>query len=302
MSEHHTNVKINIAFAHVFYGYIKIDCTDLKCRVCSATLCNLDGAVEHLVDQHNHNIDLSCDLGVQPFILPGEKWNCAICESKFISLRALSAHTMAHFAKHKCDSCEKSYFYLNRLERHKQVAHIGEHRICLRCKTTFESLDAKKDHVHESPLCWEYICTLCGERFPTMALRDSHKIQVHGMKTKEFVCSECPKVFTNRRVYKRHFTIAHTNEYFACECGKKFSSQFDLKEHIVVHTKEKSFICTVCSKPFARKNNMVQHMSVHSNQLKFECVDCSKRFKQRSSWRTHMKSYHPDVPLKSHDN
>lgn len=299
MTEHHSNVKINIAFSRVSYGYIKVDCTDLRCRICRVSFNDLDSAVEHLIEDHNRNIDLSCDLGVQPFILPGEQWNCAICDCKFISLRALSAHTQTHFAKHTCELCDKSYFYLSRLERHKRVAHIGEQRICMKCKMTFDTLDAKKDHVLESPLCWEYICTMCGERFLTMAMRDTHKMQDHGMESKSFACSECPKVFPNRRVYKRHFTIAHTNKYFACDCGKKFGSQFDLKEHMVVHTKEKAFICPVCTKPFARKNNLTQHIKyVHSEEkIKHECVDCDKQFKHVTSWRTHMKTVHRDESI-----
>ncbi|XP_063836976.1 oocyte zinc finger protein XlCOF6-like isoform X23 [Ostrinia nubilalis] len=296
MADQHPLVNISKAFAHIPYGYIKIDCTELRCRICSAELKQLSDAVNHLVDDHNLEIDFDYDLGVQPFILPGERWDCALCDSKFISLRALSSHTQIHFAKHHCDVCGRSYFYLNRLEKHKEDSH-SELWSCLRCKSTFETLEDKKNHIQESPLCWEYICTLCGERFHTLALRNSHKTQVHELKSKPFPCSECPRVFTDRRVYKRHFTVNHTNQYFACECGKKFCSQFTLKEHMVVHTKEKSFVCTVCSKAFPRKNSLVAHLWVHSDQKRFECTDCDKQFKMKKTWKMHMKNYHPDVPM-----
>lgn len=269
MTKNHPNVKISLAFAHLSDGYIKVDCTDLRCRICLVNLNNLAGAVEHLVKKHNRQIDLTCDMGVQLFILPDEKWECSMCDNKFITMRALSRHTQGHFAKHNCE-CGKSYFYLNSLRQHKMVAHIGQQRICLKCKMTFETLDDKKEHIKESPLCWEFTCAVCGERFPTLTLRNSHRKQIHGVQSKSYVCSECPKIFANRRAYKSHFIVTHTNEYVACTCGRKLESEAALKRHMVVHAKDKEFPCTVCSKVFYRRSNLKQHMCIHSKQTNNE--------------------------------
>ncbi|KAL0808622.1 hypothetical protein ABMA28_013060 [Loxostege sticticalis] len=297
MSEYHPEVKLRIAFAHIPEGYIKIDCTDLRCRICFAQLNKLEVAVDHLIKEHDQTIDLSCDLGVQPFILPDEKWACALCESKFISLRALSRHTQSHFPKFTCEACGKSYFSVSSLRFHKQVSHIGDQRICVKCKKTFETLEEKRKHVLESPRCWAFVCKFCGERFVSSTLRNAHRTQVHGMQSKEYVCPECPEVFPDRQKYRIHFITTHTNDYFSCTCGKKFDSKSNLKKHMVVHTKEKLFPCTVCSKAFSRKKNLVQHMWIHSEHKRFECVDCNKQFNQKVTWKSHMKSYHPGVAI-----
>lgn len=298
MSEHHPDVKISMAFAHVPDGYIKIDCTDLRCRICSISLNNLNDAIDHLVKVHRRKIDSTCDLGVQPFILPDEKWECSICNSKFITLCALSAHTQSHFAKHTCETCGKSYFYIKDLKTHIQMAHICKQWICIKCKAVFETLDAKKKHLRDSPLCWSFTCTVCGERFLTFTMKKAHRAQAHGIRPKSYVCSECPKVFTCRGAYKNHFVAAHTKyESVPCPCGKEFKSKAALKKHMVVHSNDKVYSCTVCSKAFSRKKTLIQHMWIHSERKRFECVDCNKQFNQRVSWKTHMKSYHPGIAI-----
>lgn len=297
MSELHVDVKIHIAFAHIPEGYIKVDCTDLRCRMCEGSFNRLEMLVEHLNKTHKLSLDLSCDLGVQPFIFEKDKWSCVMCNSKFISLRALSRHTQSHFLKYTCESCGKSYFTSSSLRLHLKVSHNGEKRICLKCKKTFGSLEAKRKHVQENPRCWAFICCVCGERFTSLTLRNAHRAQVHGVESKSYVCPECREVFPNRHKYRVHFIMTHTNEYYTCNCGRKFDTKANLEKHMVVHTKEKLFPCTMCSKAFSRKKNLVQHMWIHSEHKRFECTDCHKQFNQKVTWKSHMKSFHPDVPI-----
>ncbi|KAL0808619.1 hypothetical protein ABMA28_013057 [Loxostege sticticalis] len=296
METEHQTFKVRMAFAHCHEGFIKADCTDLRCRLCSETLTNLEDVAQHLQLIHCQPIDSSADLGIQPFRLAKEKFVCAICSSKSLCLRQLSRHTQTHFLKYTCEACGKSYATMTTLNHHIRFSHIQDQRICRKCKATFSTLEAKRNHLKESRKCWSHLCNVCGERFITWNLKQAHLAQVHGTGKRTYVCPECGAIFIDRKKYRSHFKITHTDDNFMCSCcGLKFETKRDLNEHRVVHTKERLFPCTVCSKSFPRKKNLVQHMWIHSEHKRFECTLCNKQFNQRVSWKTHMKSYHPEI-------
>ncbi|XP_059056462.1 gastrula zinc finger protein XlCGF57.1-like isoform X9 [Achroia grisella] len=296
MHDEHEVFNVRMAFVHCNEGYIKADCTDLRCRICTETFENLEDIAKHLVLLHERPINLNVDLGIQPFKLENDRFVCAICQAKYISLRQLSRHTQSHFLKYTCEACGKSYATITTLRHHIRFTHIENERICRKCKMTFSTLEDKRKHLKETPKCWSHLCNMCGERFITWNLKQTHLNQVHGTEKKTYVCSECGGVFLDRKKYRVHFKITHTDDNFMCTCcGLKFETKRGLDEHRVVHTKEKLFPCPVCPKSFPRKKNLSQHMWIHSDYKRFECTLCNKRFNQRVSWKTHMKSYHPEI-------
>lgn len=297
MEDEHPEVGLTVAFAHIPDGYIKVDVTELRCRVCKQKFENVGAAAEHLLKSHRLNLDLEHNLGVQPFKFPRGKWMCALCETKFAGLRALSRHTQSHFSKYTCHTCGKSYFSSSSLKLHLRVSHIGDQKICVKCKRTFKTLEERRKHISESPRCWSFACKSCGQRFVSHAHREAHRLKEHGGQKRMFPCTECKEIFPDRYKYNYHYKITHTDDYFTCTCGRKFDTKRNMEKHRVVHTKEKLFPCTVCSKEFSRKKNLVQHMWIHSEHKRFECIPCNKQFNQRVSWKTHMKSYHPDVEI-----
>ncbi|XP_060809185.1 zinc finger protein 383 isoform X16 [Amyelois transitella] len=295
MEDEHPEVRLRLAFSHIPDGYIKVDITDLKCRECTKSFYDVETAAEHLVIQHKFRLNLNEPLGVQPFRFAIGKWNCAICDAKFPTLRSLSRHTQSHFCKYTCHSCGKSYFSSGSLQQHLKWSHIGDQKLCVKCKRVFNTLDERRQHVSESPRCWPFACKFCYERFPSTTLRDAHKRQVHGAEQRTYPCAECKEVFSTRMKYRIHFKIAHTDQYFECSCGRKFDTQKNLEKHSVVHTKEKLFSCPVCTKAFSRQRNLVQHMWIHSENKRFQCKECNKKFSQIGPYKAHMKVYHPDV-------
>lgn len=303
METDHTTFKVRMAFAHCNEGFIKADCTDIRCRLCSVNLENLQDTAAHLQLKHRQPINPDADLGIQPFKLENDKFVCAICDSKSLCLRQLSRHTQSHFLKYTCEACGKSYATMTTLNHHIRFSHIQDKRICRKCKATFSTLEAKRKHLKESRKCWSHLCNVCGERFVTWNLKQAHLAEVHGTEKRTYVCPECGEIFVDRKKYRSHFKINHTDDNFMCSCcGLKFETKRDLSEHRVVHTKERLFPCTVCSKSFPRKKNLVQHMWIHSEHKRFECTLCNKQFNQRVSWKTHMKSNHPEIyipPYKS---
>ncbi|XP_053623417.1 zinc finger and SCAN domain-containing protein 12-like isoform X9 [Plodia interpunctella] len=296
MDDEHEIFNSRMAFVHCAEGSIKADCTDLRCRICLKKFANLEDTARHLHNDHLEPINLDVDLGIQAFKLEKDKFICAICNSKFLSLRQLSRHTQTHYLKYTCEACGKSYGTLTTLRHHIRFSHITEERICRKCKMTFASLQAKRDHLKQSPKCWPHLCNACGQRFVTWNIKQAHLNEVHGAQKKSYVCPECSKVFADRKKFRFHFKVTHTDDNYMCaNCGVKFDTKRGLDEHKVVHTKEKLFPCLVCSKSFPRKKNLVQHMWIHSANKRFECTICNKQFNQRVSWKNHMKAYHPDI-------
>nr|XP_053623422.1 zinc finger protein 846-like isoform X12 [Plodia interpunctella] len=297
MEDEHPEVRLRVAFSHIPEGYIKVDVTDLKCRECSRNFDDVESAAEHLYKHHKLRLNLAEPLGVQPFKFAIGKWNCAICYSKYSSLRALSRHTQSHFCKYTCDTCGKSYFSSGSLQNHLKISHVGDHKICIRCKRLFDTLDERRQHVIESKRCWTFACKYCTERFPTSSLKNAHKKAVHGDQQRVYPCIECEEVFTDRMKYRVHFKIMHTDDYFQCRhCDRKFDTQKNLEKHNVAHTNEKHFICTVCTKPFSRRRNLVQHMWIHRENKRFQCKECNKQFSQTGPYKAHLKAYHSNVP------
>ncbi|XP_063836970.1 zinc finger protein 16-like isoform X17 [Ostrinia nubilalis] len=303
MDDEHEDFPLRHVFSHYYpIGYIKADCTELKCRLCLIKHEYLQNAAEHLLRDHNmSDLDLKCDLGIYPFKLDVDRYGCAMCDEKFGGLRALSKHVTKHFSQHMytCESCGKSYATLSSLKAHITGSHVlGDQRYCRKCKSTFKTLEARRKHLAESPKCWNHVCRVCNKRFITWNQRKTHQVQEHGVQKHSYICPECGEIFFDGSAYNRHFKINHTNQNFACsDCGLKFENERRLEEHRVVHTKERLFPCTVCLKSFSRKKNLNQHMWIHMEHKRFECTFCNKQFNQRVSWRTHMKSYHPGFEI-----
>lgn len=296
MQNVHVKFNVDTAFLHVRKqrDYIKVDSTELQCRLCNQPCETLDVLASHLLETHGKEIDLTHDLGVIPFRLEGGNFNCNFCSKKFPGIRQLSRHQSTHFPRFTCETCGRSYISKASLQQHKQYGHRDNStHICRKCKASFESLDDFKNHMNESKACWLYVCNTCGERFKQVHLKEHHLESVHGKK-KKHSCPQCSETFDSRSRFSVHFKYAHTDDSAVCSyCSLKFPSKRRLEDHIPVHTHEKRHVCGVCSKAFPRQKNLAQHMWTHKEK-RFECVPCNKKFNQRISWRTHMKTHHPE--------
>ncbi|XP_041968383.1 zinc finger protein draculin-like isoform X6 [Aricia agestis] len=298
MEDDHKEFNVDTAFAHCLSeGYLKVDCTALRCRVCDQTFETIETLSKHINDHHEGTLDLSHDMGLHPFKFEDDdKAKCALCEKNFPGLRQLSRHMSSHFQNFTCEECGKMFSTKGTLHNHSRFTHISDERICRKCKMTFGSLEEKRKHMETSQKCWPYQCSVCPERFMRWSGKEHHMVNVHGYAKKTYLCKECDTTFPSRNTYAEHFYAEHTDASQICpHCGRKFVNVTALHKHIVVHTKEKLFPCEVCPKSFSRKKNLIQHMWIHSEVKRFCCTVCDKHFNQRVSWKTHMKSYHPEI-------
>lgn len=300
MDESHQTFTVSTAFSHCAKSleYLKVDCTDLSCRVCGIPCDTLEEIARHIRDCHDNNvIDINYEIGMQPHRIDSDKLLCFICDKKFPSINKLCRHTTSHYQKYTCDVCGRSYLTKEALVYHVRCSHTGSHA-CRKCWREFSTLEEKKNHMRVSKTCWSFCCVTCGERFLSWEFKQKHLVEAHGRPKRTYSCPDCSKVFESRKKYYLHFTLKHTDDIFVCACcGLKFANQGMLDDHLLVHSNEKKFECKICLKSFTRKKSLTQHMWIHSETKRFQCVICEKQFAQKVSLKGHMKTHHPEVPI-----
>lgn len=88
-----------------------------------------------------------------------------------------------------------------------------------------------------------YICDVCGHDFRKRNELSNHLVD-HAPTAnngEEYQCDECPKKFTNLRLFRIHRRGHYTvQKLWECqECNKKYSSKNLLEEHMNMHTGER---------------------------------------------------------------
>ncbi|GBP33053.1 Zinc finger protein 324A [Eumeta japonica] len=239
MAEEHKVFNMSMAFAKLQKSeYVKVDYTDLKCRICDMQLIDLIEGGKHLKGVHGKKLDLNHQLGVMPYLLDKDKWKCAVCNKSFPSLLHLNKHTTSHFLNYVCDVCGKSYVSSTGLLQHVRTSHQQLSKpFCRRCNRSFPSLEAKKSHEKTEKRCMPYCCPQCPERFPIWELKQKHLVEVHGCSKKTYHCSDCNLACGDRRSFYEHYKMWHSPESHVClHCGLKFVSNSRLNRHLSRHT------------------------------------------------------------------
>ncbi|CAH2062211.1 unnamed protein product, partial [Iphiclides podalirius] len=300
VDDEHQSFCVSTAFAHCGNGneYLKVDCTNLRCRLCSQPFETLVGIAEHIKAHHpNEKLDTDYEIGLQPYRIDKDRWHCYLCGLKLPTLTKLCRHTTSHYQKYTCECCGKSYLSNDALKYHIRCSHAPKPQ-CRKCWREFPTPEMKRDHLRRSKACWQFCCVHCGERFMSWECKQKHLVAAHGRPKATYACPDCGDTFDQRKTFYCHFRTSHTDESYTCSCcGMKCGSKLQLDDHTLVHTGEKRFECAVCRKPFTRKKSLTQHMWIHSEKKRFSCPVCDKQFAQKVSLKGHMKSHHPEIEM-----
>lgn len=272
---------------------IKVDCTELYCRICCEAFDNVQILAEHLKYEHEFKLDLTNNLGLVPFVLPNLQWMCTFCNKKTTTLRVLSKHmSMIHFSAVTCEECGKSYSNSRALRLHVERHHKKILK-CRGCKQVFDTTEERSKHYKASRSCWQSVCHICSMRFMSDNPKEKHMQDVHNIYSKNLMCSECGEIFSNSKACRKHFRIQHSDDKLCCAfCPQIFVSKARLQRHMVTHTKEKLVSCSICQKALSNQSALNQHMWIHIEEKRFKCKGCNKQFNQKVTWISHMKKYH----------
>ena len=102
---------------------------------------------------------------------------------------------------------------------------------------------------------------------------------------------------TSNLVYDLSGTIP-VHDLFSSLQHQSILNRAHTNQHIKIHSREKSFKCTLCRKQYFTKENLIVHTRWHTNEKPFKCHICEKYFSQKGNLKTHLKSHTQDKDFK----
>lgn len=242
MESRHANYDVQAAFyKKLGKEFLKIDITDLQCKLCFMPIESFDVLTFHLKNDHQQPIS-DDQLGVLPFRLnDGSIWKCTMCPNEFKDFVSLNKHTAEHFQNYVCDTCGEGFITESAMVAHTKIPHENKYN-CSRCVATFSSLDERNHHVKTQHTNTPYMCVYCKEkpRFANWELRKKHLMEVHNYKTgaDKYECSTCQKSFKTRSGKYNHMARTHRMKKeselnYPCHiCPKAFTTKLFLDKHL----------------------------------------------------------------------
>lgn len=268
---------------------IKVDVSEVSCRVCNEPFRELTEIIDHLIGKHNLEYDKTVEIPYQSYRLVDMR--CLVCEEKF------------------------SYF--GYLISHVNVAHPQNCFICDDCGVTFNKKRDLAVHFRYYHRKGGYPCDQCVKNFESFYQLRKHQNNVHFRK-----CKNCNLRFASLALLQKHILIEHPDDgSLKCEfCAKQCHSQQGLIQHkskcrvkmiISVDEPTDKFLPTENNSEPRKKQNVKQirqniqcvlNMSTavpFKFFSKFTCFYCSKKFVDFDELRNHTSVEHPVCDLQS---
>ena len=139
-------------------------------------------------------------------------YSCSVCEARFLSQCALSAHKNVHTTKYQCTECGKC------------------------CRSNTDLAIHRRSHSGEKP----FECSVCGNRFSRA--RDlvvhsrihSGKIQCNSNSKRLYQCRYCLMLFETYVHLNCHVCIHTGAKPYSCRhCSECFTEPDQLKTHLL---------------------------------------------------------------------
>lgn len=192
--------------------------------------------------------------------------------------------------KYKCDECEKGFFQLCHLKKHKLTHSKLKPYVCTECQKRYSSKESYQAHiltVHDGQR--PYKCQHCEKSYGLK--RDLKEHQVLHTGEKPFVCDVCGKAFARRPSLRAHRRVHETKNLarLKCtECNKELANHNSLRAHMRLHTGERPYACPHCAKCFRQRSNLQGHLRLHTGEKPFRCPHCELRFSQAPELKRHL--------------
>lgn len=278
---------------------VKIDITDLCCKLCNTDVDTLENLMDHLTSIHNKNLFKDIKNYILPFKFDSDVLRCYMCLNIFTKFKKFQEHMGSHYRNFVCEVCDSGFVNERQLLTHKECHDLGTFN-CSFCSKVFDTDRKKKMHeksVHSFMANRLNRCGYCNETFKSFHAKERHLVAVHGVPALRIKCQACDKTFTNRRMFTVHTKRDHLMErpHKCPECDMGFSNSTILKNHMLTHTGLRMFKCEVCLKAYARKKTLREHMRIHNNDRRFKCEHCGQAFVQKCSLKGHLRSKHGTV-------
>lgn len=275
---------------------IKVDISNLKCKLCETAIADLECVRKHLVSVHNkHFTESGTGLVAYNLTLKNGQFSCYICQKSFQTFILLNRHINVHFNNAICETCGVGFMTHQRLMQHKEI-HLPGGYPCNKCNkiyTTNSNLRYHIEKTHEGATKMRLLrCPHCSERFVEHFRKLKHLKEAHGI-TFTFECDLCKTTFSTRRALTMHTNKFHTRKTQCEICNKSFSCRSVLKKHMMSHSGERNYVCQLCQKAYRHEKSLKQHLRIHGPDWKFTCSECGNGFPNRNDFNRHVKEWHP---------
>ncbi|XP_063632099.1 zinc finger protein 875-like isoform X3 [Cydia splendana] len=290
----HNDIKPKRSLRSEHYS-VKIDITNLTCKICLSNYAQLTDFMHHLQVDHDQLIHTDIKNYFLPFRFDSGNVKCASCEREFTAFRNAVEHMKSHYRNYVCDICDAGYVTHANLRTHQKTHENGDNQ-CKECNQVYNTKSKLANHirsVHKGQ-SKRYKCVHCGEKFCSLVMKNNHLVKKHGVAPKRAKCTACDKVFSNNSSLRTHYTTFHLMiKRFKCSlCNMEFSYSHDLNRHMLKHTGNRDFKCDICQKAYARKSTLTQHMMIHNNDRRYKCDHCEMAFVQKCTLNSHIRAKH----------
>lgn len=277
---------------------VKLDITNLKCKLCKVRISSLKELLEHLYQKHGEGIHRDLPNHIIPFKFDSEVLRCTECEREFSTFKMLQCHMNEHYKNFTCEVCDTGYVSYGSLLQHMRLHADGEYP-CEWCQKLFGNKHKLAHHVKVVHLGRKMRnkCAYCDMKFLVFETRNKHMEEEHGLKTPVVQCQACLKTFKSTRhltADRKNFHLIGERNHECSFCDRRFSAPHMLKAHMAVHSTARNFKCVVCDKAFSRKKTLREHIRIHANDRRFRCEFCGMAFVQKCSLTGHLRSKHAE--------
>nr|XP_049704097.1 zinc finger protein 723 isoform X7 [Helicoverpa armigera] len=296
---HDDKAKLKFMAGKMMFSYlVKLDITDLTCKICSGKFETLELISDHLMKTHDKKMFTDIKNHVMTFKFGDDALKCMFCQNVYYKFKNLQQHMNVHYRNFVCEFCDAGFINKNVLTCHVEGHKTGTFK-CDLCPKVFDTHRKKKSHEKSVHIHANLLnkCGYCQMKFTNYKKKDEHLVKVHGVTMKTIRCHACDKTFDNKGALSTHTKRDHLMErkYKCTECDMGFYLPNALKLHMVKHTGERTFKCTVCSKSYGRHKTLREHMRIHNDDRRFKCEHCGQAFVQKCSWKGHMRSRHGEL-------
>ncbi|XP_061725850.1 zinc finger protein 62 homolog isoform X10 [Cydia pomonella] len=188
---------------------IKVEITNLYCKLCSYKKEDLDELIQHLIDNHDVDYDLEIPNCFLPFRLAGTP-SCGTCHMQFDLITYLVIHANNHLKiGFICEICGKCFITERFYSWHLRDFHKEGGYECKYCDLILPSNPKKTLHERTAHQAKVYKCSICDETLKSSYLKNVHLSEVHRVEENRIKCPHCPKVFPQANLMVRHVKCIH---------------------------------------------------------------------------------------------
>lgn len=277
------------------YFLVKLDITDLSCKICSQKIADLQELAVHL---RAHGIILGKDFdNIVSFKLSDYEFKCTYCAKQYSFFPQLYSHIHQEHLKKPCICavCGLGFVDDRNLSSHmKKHADKNKFFHCNVCERKFIEAANLNNHMKRSH--GDNRCHICNLTLKSEFRKENHMAKEHDFYIREFKCDLCPRKFILNKLLVTHIKNQHLKEKNkACDvCGARFFDMARLNQHKIKHSDKKPFKCDTCDKTFARRKTYRQHLRIHSDERNYVCEKCDKAYVHYSSLAWHKQKHGKD--------